>query len=122
MTIRPIDENGDMMPVTSLDDLISETPAVAQVIRHRTNMHFGEWWEDETLGFKVPRFLLDGVRSGNVGMLSQYISKFISETPGVATVAAADVTYENHKMTYRTAVRTIYGDATALEVDLDGLL
>lgn len=121
MKIRPIDENGDMMPVTSLDDLISDTPAVAQVIRHRTNMLYGEWWEDETLGFKVPRFLLDGVRSGNVGMLSQYITKFITDTPGVAAVSAAQVGFDNHKMTFESAVITGSGGTAVVEVDLNGL-
>ena len=121
MVIRPIDAYGDMMPVQTLSQMKSGAPAIAQAIKHRTNMMYGEWWEDETLGFRIPQFLAQGARRQDTGMLSQYISKYVSDTPGVTGVSAATVTYENHEMNYKCMAYTREGKAV-VEVDLNGVL
>ena len=121
MKVRPIDENGDMMPVQSADQLLEGAPAVGQLVRERMAFLYGEWWEDETLGFRVPEFMIEGVRHGQIGMLEQYISQYVAGTAGVAVVRDVEATFADHKLTYSCTADA--GDGSEeVEVDLSGLL
>ncbi len=122
MKVRPEDGNGDMMPIQSLDQLIEDAPAVAQIMRSRVRLVHGEWWEDETLGFKAPQFLVDNVRQGNLGMLEQYISTYLAGTPGVARISDVELTFSNHKLRYSCIATTGTGGSEVVEVDLSGIL
>ena len=121
MVVRPVDTDGDMMPIQNLDQLISGAPAVAQIVQDRLHLLYGEWWEDETLGFRVPKFLVENVRFGDTGMLEMYISDYIAGTEGVRIIKDISTDFTDHKFTYKCAVNT--GDSTEeLEVDMSGLL
>lgn len=121
MTIRPVDANGDMLPVQTIDQLASGSKAIAQAIRHRLNLHYGEWWEDETLGFRVPQFLIDTARTQDASMLARYISKYITDTPEVTGVVATDVGMKNRQLIFVCAALTEEG-SELVEVNLDVLL
>ena len=130
MITRPLDANGDIMPVTDLSQMASGPEAVGIAIKHRCSMIEGEWWEDEELGFGIPDFL--GTVRGDTGadMLARYVSGYIAATPGVTGVNGASVSYSSidprtgkyvHQVTYSADVET--GETNqAVEVDLDGLL
>ena len=121
MVVRPVDSDGDMMPVQNLDQLLSGTPAVAQIIHDRLKFLYGEWWEDETLGFQVPKFLVDNVRFNETGMLEMYISDYIASTEGVRIIKDVNMEHSHHKLTY--SCKVIAGDSEEqMEVDMSGLL
>ena len=86
MIVRPVDSDGDMMPVAYAEQMESGGKAVAQVVRQRLLLYFGEWWEDEQAGFRIPQFLYEGVRSNNIQMLLKYISSYVASTDGVDSV------------------------------------
>ena len=121
MIVRPLDENGDMIPIHSVDQMISGTDAVAQVIHLRMDLMYGEWWEDETIGFRIPDFLVKGVRSGDIDMLAKYVASYISGTQGVRSVTNVAASYANHTLILRCAVLTDDG-TSIVEVDLSGVL
>jgi len=121
MIVRPLDENGDMTPIYNVNQMIEGSEAVAQVIDLRLAFLYGEWWEDETLGFRVPEFLVGNARSGDVDLLAEYIASYVSNTEGVRSVTGVESVYSNHKMTFYCSVMTDDGEET-VEVNVDGLL
>ena len=121
MIVRPVDENGDMRPIEYSDQMATGAKAVAQVVRQRLALYFGEWWEDEDAGFRVPRFLSEGVRTENVQMLQKYISSYIAGTEGVEGIASSGISVSGRTMTYRCVINA-GGDSATVEVNLDGVL
>lgn len=121
MIVRPVDENGDMMPIAYSEQMTTDSKAVAQVVRQRLLLYFGEWWEDETAGFRVPAFLADGARASNTQMLLKYISGYIANTEGVDSVSSSSVELDGRKMTYKCIVHT-GTESEFVEVTLDGVL
>lgn len=121
MVVRPIGKNGDMVPVSYGDQLLTGNDAIAQVVRQRLRLYVGEWWEDETLGFRIPEFLAENPTVENMGMLGSYIASYIVKTEGVTGVTNVSVSCLNRKLTFRCTVKT--GEVSSeMEVDLDGVL
>ena len=121
MIVRPLDANGDILPVYNLDQMFSGSDAISQVINLRLHFMHGEWWEDEEMGFRIPEFLINNVRRGDVELLSKYISAYISETEGVRTVTNIVTKFNNHIMTFFCSVLTTEGQNASVEVNLNGI-
>ena len=121
MLVRPVDANGDMMPIEYSEQLITGGKAVAQVVTQRLLLYFGEWWEDEEAGFRIPQFLADGVRSENLQMLQKYISSYVAGTEGVDSVTSSSIILIGRTMTYRCVIHA-KGEGETVEVNLDGIL
>ena len=122
MIVRPLDENGDMMPVYSLDQMKSGKEAVAQVVDLRLNLYYGEWWEDPDLGFRVPLFLINNVRNGDVALLGNYIASYVTDTQGIRNVSDVRIVKHGHNLTVDLIARTDEGRNVKVEVDLSGVL
>lgn len=60
MLCRPIDTDGDMTPVGASSQMLSGAQAVAEAVKSRLHLLLGEWWEDTSLGFVVPRLVFEG--------------------------------------------------------------
>ncbi len=121
MIVRPTDQNGDMVPIAYASQMISGAKAVAQVVKQRLSLYFGEWWEDESIGFRLPQFLADGVRQENIEMLVKYISSYVAATDGVTSVDGTSIVMDGRRMFYSCVVHV--GEETEqLEVELDGVL
>lgn len=121
MIVRPL-VNNDMIPVYSLDQMLKPPEAVRQIIELRLRFYHGEWWEDPDLGFRIPDFLADGVRSGNIDLLTRYISTYVSSTEGVSEILDVSSSYEDHKLKFACLVLTSTGEEETVEVDIDGIL
>lgn len=124
MLYRTVDENGDMMPIRKKSELSSGADAVALAVDARLAMLYGEWWEDRSLGFKVPRFLALTVRTHKANMLARYIGKYISATKGVTGLIGTQFYVSpnpGHEMEFSTTILTKEG-TTSVEVTEDGIL
>ena len=123
MVVRPMDADGDIMPVYNVDQMISGERAVSQVINLRLHFYYGEWWEDDEIGFRIPELLVDNARRGDVGLLSKYIAAYIAETQGVSEVTNVETEYYDRSMIFYCEVLTDDGETATVEVDLeDGVL
>ena len=122
MRCRPLDEYGDMVPVKTIDDMWEGKQAVSQAIRSRIRMVLGEWWEDETLGFEVPRFLIEGMKENNLNMLVGYVAAYILETKGVASIEHQEYIYAGRQLAMLFTVRTDNGETAEGSVDMYELL
>lgn len=122
MRVRPLGTDGDFVPVYSLSQMASGSDAVRQVVDLRLRLNRGEWWEDEEIGFQVPEFLTESARSGDVDLLSKYISMYISQTMGVRAIEDVLATISGHDMAYTCVVLTDDGTSETVEVNINGLL
>ncbi len=120
--VRPLsDPNGDMIPVTSLRQMLEGPEAVAQIIAMKIGLNRGEWWEDENIGFQIPDFLASTARQSDLNMLAKYISAYIIGCEGVTGINNVDIGYYDHRMTFSCQVITSEG-SQEVEVSLDGIL
>lgn len=121
MRIRPVDAQGDMMPIQNLSQMKEGGEAVAEIARERLLFYYGEWWEDESVGLRIPEFLADTIKKNDVDMVAKYITSYLSETEGVVGISNVRVEYNRRRFVYSALL--VSGDgAEVLEVDLSGLL
>ena len=122
MILRPVDENGDMLPALSSAFLLSGTEAIAELIRGRLSLYTGEWWENPALGNGIPDLLMSSRPTDSNGILemfrdarlteadgqavSSYLSAYIRETPGVLNVRDVSFSAENRHLSYFCIVET----------------
>lgn len=123
MRCRPVDEYGDMMPVQYASQMLEEAHAVAAAVNSRMTFFKGDWWEDRTVGFSVPDFLITGLK-GETGaqMLLNYIVAYILQTEGVLRVERSSYHVSRRHMSCNIAVKTIYGEVVEGSVGMDELL
>ena len=122
MICRPTDAYRDMAPVSFKSDMLSGADAINKAIQSRLGMLYGEWWEDETLGFQVPAFLMEGIRDRQVDMLVDYIVSYIVETKGVTSINSQDYSLEGHDLSVDVSVNTTEGGTVEGSVMMDELL
>ncbi len=122
MRVRPLTgPHGDMMPVNNLNQMLEGKEAVAQIAVARICLNYGEWWEDPTLGFKVPEFLAQTAKDSDINMLVQYITSYLSQTEGVTGIIDVDVAFENRQLVYKCIMKTNQGTAQ-VEVEINELV
>lgn len=122
MIVRPLDGNGDWIPIGTLDQMVGGKEAVGQIIDLRLNFFYGEWWEDRDIGFRVPNFLIRNIRAGELGLLANYIASYVNSTEGVRGVTAVEISKDKHTAKFRCIALTNEGKKAKVEVDLNGLV
>ena len=60
MKLRPEDQNGDVLPVLHVSDMLSGSLAVAKLVEDRLNLYAGDWWENPSWGNEILRMLQEG--------------------------------------------------------------
>ena len=120
MIIRPVDAQGDMMPISKADQMITGARAVAQAVKARLGLNYGEWWEDEEIGFQIPDFLAETYKTNQVDVLAKYIVGYISETKEVSSVSGVNVWTEGRTMYFSATINT-QDESVNVEVNLSEL-
>ena len=112
MVLRPVDENGDMLPVLSPDCLLKGTDAVARLVKDRLELLAGDWWEDPEQGNEILELLRESRLAETDGQaLSACLSSYIRETPGVDEVR--DAAFSAHEKQFRFSCTVQAGSGTA---------
>lgn len=87
MILRPVDENGDILPVLSPASLLKGPGAVARLVKDRLELLAGDWWENPAWGNTVIDMLKDSrLTEADTQSLANYITSYIRQTPGVLDV------------------------------------
>ena len=101
MTLRPMDDTGDILPVSSASRMCSGADAVGFLAFLRLKLYQGDWWEDEEEGNEILELLRrNRISSGNLSLLSSSISNYLARTPGVLDVRDADISLNGHVASY----------------------
>lgn len=96
MMNRPQTATGDILPVTSLDDLATGVDAITNTIRNRLHLNAGEWWEDEEIGFGLMDEIISGARiEADSEEIENIVTSYIEETEGVSGVTSVDIESDN---------------------------
>ena len=113
MVHRPVDENGDILPVLSSGDLLRGAEAVGALVRERLNLLAGEWWENPAWGNEALEMLQETrLTEQDAQTLASYLSSYIQETPGVCEIRNASSFAENRHFRYSCTVETDAGPTT----------
>lgn len=114
MTVRKLDENGDI--VTSGAIFISQTDEIAQTIRTRLRLFLGEYFRDITDG--TPWFEQILGKGVNMSAREAALRNRIANTPGVIRLTAFSLDFPSvdaRALTVTASVLTQYGIATVTE-------
>ena len=112
MILRPVDANGDVLPVLTSADLIRGAPATARLVKDRLELLSGDWWENLTWGNGIINMLQESrLTEADTQALVSYLSSYIRETPGVLDVRDAVGSVNGKQFSFSCTVDTEYGDA-----------
>ena len=116
MRCRPVDEYGDMVPVKTADEMITDEIAIALAIDARLGLAHGEWWENRKLGFRIPEIMVQAARKQNKDMIVQYITQYLASMPDVREVTEVETEIDDLRMYIDCTVLTDLGE---VEVGVD---
>ena len=86
MVLRPVDENGDILPVLASASLLKGAEAVARLVKDRLELLSGDWWENLTWGNRHDGRGFPAVPAGEAGSVD--LGRHQRKSPGRAFRAA----------------------------------
>lgn len=122
MVVRPLDDNGDILPVSSMKDLAYDSDATCIALMTRVRLYRGDWWEDSDVGFNVADMLIEGVRTeADIADFEREIESYLADTPGVSQIYNVNVSKKGEIISVDFDIDTVYDDEPK-EVIIDGIL
>ena len=118
MKMRPVDPDGDILPVLHTGEMFSGALAVASLVQSRLELYSGDWWENPAWGNEVLRMLQEGrLTRADAQAMSTYLTAYVRETPGVQDVTDIRFSVEGHRFGWSCTVLTEYGK-TGIEFEV----
>ena len=112
MILRPVDENGDILPVLVSASLLKGAGAVARLVKDRLELLAGDWWENPAWGNAVIDMLKESrLTEADTQALANYITSYIRQTDGVLEVEDVVFSMEGKTFSYSCLVDTEDGSA-----------
>ena len=110
MKMRPVDSDGDILPVLHTGEMFSGALAVALLVESRLELYCGDWWENPAWGNEILRMLQEGrLTEADAQALSTYLTEYVRETSGVQDVMDVRFSVEGHRFGWECSVLTEYG-------------
>ena len=106
MQYRILDENGDY--TLGQNSMKQNKEAVAQAIKTRLGLLYGQWWENTEDGLPLFEKIL-GAYGDNKEMIDILISERIAQTKDVKEIKSYNSTFQNRVYTAKCVVETVYG-------------
>ena len=112
MKMRPVDPDGDVLPVLHTGEMFSGALAVASLVQSRLVLYSGDWWENPSWGNEILRMLQEGrLTQADAQALSTYLTEYVRETSGVQDVMDVRFSVEGSRFGWECTVLTEYGKA-----------
>ena len=113
MILHNRDAKGDWLPVTVAGDGLTRAEAVARLVEDRLKLFQTEWWEDPAEGNPVLElFRTLRPTESSLTYLTNAVSAYIKDTPGVLSVEDIQVAIVNHRIDYSCRVLTAEGEVS----------
>lgn len=120
MKYRKLDENEDYVFGNNSYDYIEKDEAIAQAIKTKLYLFYGEWWEDISLGLPMFQSILGQVSNNNLRQTVILLcAEQINLVEGVASVDSISVDISARKLGLTIDVTTENGTTVNLEVELN---
>ena len=111
MISRNVDDSGDVLPVTSPEDLARGTEAVAIGLADHLRMFTGEWWEYPDRGNGIFDLIAgERVTEKQVPALCSYLSSYVGSFPEVEEVTDVQGRVMNGVFSYTATARMLSGE------------
>ena len=111
MILRPVDANGDVLPVLTSASLLRDVLAVARLVKDRLELLSGDWWENPAWGNEIVDLLKESrLTEADTQALVSYLSSYIRETTGVLDVRDAVGSVNGKQFSFSCTVDTEYGE------------
>lgn len=112
MILRPVDSNGDILPVLSSASLLRGPEAEARLVKDRLELLSGDWWENPARGNEILEMLKESrLTEADIQALANYITSYIRRTPGVLEVEDVAIALEGNVFSCSCRVDTEDGSA-----------
>ena len=112
MILRPVDSNGDILPVLSSVSLLRGPEAVARLVKDRLELLSGDWWENPAWGNEVLEMMRSSrLTEADSQALANYITSYVRQTDGVLEVEDVEFSVEGKFFSYSCRVDTEDGPA-----------
>ena len=110
MKMRPVDPDGDIMPVLHTGEMLSGALAVASLVEARLEVYAGDWWENPAWGNEILRMLQEGrLTEADAQSLSTYLAGYVRNTSGVKEVQDEKWDLDGGRFSWGCTVITEYG-------------
>ena len=110
--MRPVDPDGDILPVLHTGEMLYGALAVASLVESRLQLYAGDWWENPSWGNEILRMLQEGrLTQADAQALSTYLTEYVRETSGVQDVTDVRFSVDGHRFGWECTVLTEYGKA-----------
>ena len=120
MKYRKLDKNGDYVFGNNSYDYIEKDEAIAQAIKTKLYLFYGEWWEDISLGLPMFQSILGQVSNSNLRQsVILLCAEQINLVEGVVSVDSISVDISARKLGLTIDVTTENGTTINLEVELN---
>ena len=111
MTARPVDSEGDILPVLSGADLLTGTEALAAGLRDHLRMYSGDWWENTEMGNEILELMAEARQTDeDAEALGSYFVGYLMEFVGVREVNEVSAAFEGREFRFSCRVRTSDGE------------
>ena len=108
--MRPVDPDGDVLPVLHTGEMFSGALAVASLVQSRLVLYSGDWWENPSWGNEILRMLQEGrLTEADAQSLSTYLAGYVRNTSGVKEVQDEKWDLDGGRFSWGCTVITEYG-------------
>ena len=109
--MRPVDKQGDILPVLSRSNLMSGIEAAGRLAEAALQLQQGEWWEEALACSPVLAILRDDTFGEEKAQeLEREIPRHLRELPGAASVEDAAVIRKGSRLIFRCRLLTDSGE------------
>ena len=120
--IRPCNAAGDILPVSSMKEMMTGAEAIGKHVLYRLKLLIGEWWEYPERGNQIFQMMqADRLSSGDSQAVASYLSSYIMETDGVMAVDEVKTEVNGREFLFSCRMITTEGNVT-LEIGLNDLV
>lgn len=110
MIYRRLSKEWDYTFGNGVSNYVNGAEAVAQAIKSRLLLLYGEWWEDQEDGLPLwQKIMGTSGRPENQQAVDLIIRDRISETEGVLAIIAWTSSFEKRNYVFRALIETKYG-------------
>ena len=107
MTARPVDPSGDILPVLSPADLLSDEAAAAAGLPDHLRLFSGDWWEYAGRGNEIfDLAAASRLTEKDIPALSGYLTEYILSYPPVHAVSDVTASVSGNTFLYSAVAHT----------------
>lgn len=118
MKYRKLTPTGDYSFGNNHQDFVNGKEAIAQAIKTKILLFYGEWWEDLGIGIPIFQSIIGQQNSKNTSIAIQsLLNRRILEIDEVVSVDEITVEYQNRKMS--VYVRCTVLDNSQIEIEVE---